>query len=103
MITNPAKFVFDSIDHMRTLDDKEKSIYFNLLIPDIMKLDNETVARIMFNIMKTFGDSIIIDHVPNFFKFHKKFGTYVVDSAKPGSDEHKKFTRLYTQEDIIDK
>lgn len=103
MITNPAQFTLDSIEHMRTLDDKEKATYLNSMIVDIMKLDNETVARIMFNIMKTFGDAINIDHVPNFWKFHKKFGAYVVDSAQPGSDEHKKFTRLYTQEDINDK
>ena len=103
MITNPAQFTLDSIEHMRTLDDKEKATYFNRLIPEIMKLDKETVARIIFNIMKTFGDSINMNDVSNFWEFHKKYGEYIIDVCRVGSDEHKKFTRLYTQEDINDK
>jgi hypothetical protein len=53
--------------------------------------------------MKTFSDSIsdsiIITDIPNFYVFYKKFGGYILNSVKPGSDGHKKFTRLYTEEE----
>ena len=104
MITDPARFTLDTVEHMRTLDGRAKADHLNLVISDICELDNEPAVRVMHHILITFSDiDIDTDHVPNFRQFHKKYGKYAIESVRPGSDEWKKFLRLYTPEDIKDK
>ena len=102
MITDPARFTLDTIEHMRTLDDQAKADHLNLVISDICELDNEPAVRVMHNLLITFN-VINIEYVPNFRQFYKKYGKYAIEAVRPGSDEWKKFLRLYTPEDIKDK
>ena len=100
MITNPAQFTLDSIQHMQTLTESERDAHFNNLIPAICELDNETASRIMYTLMKTFMNTNL-DNVPKFALFHKKHGAYMLNSVvlelqtKKNAEWHK----LYTSED----
>lgn len=101
MITNPAQFTLDTIEHMQTLTESERDTHLNNLIPAICELDNYTASRIMYTVIKTFMDTNV-DNVPNFGLFHKKYGAYMLNSVvlelrtKKNAEWHK----LYTSEDV---
>ena len=113
MITNPAKFVFDSIDHLKSLSStKEKLSYFNDLIGLVCDLDNETACRIVSHFIKTlssdtdfidlkiaFNEGISKKDLSNFIKFHENHGVYLLDSVS-FKDKHDKWSKLYTNEDV---
>jgi hypothetical protein len=100
MITDPAKFTLDAIDHLRTIEDEDGRFeYFDVLLESIAELDSETASRILYNLVTT----VDITSRPSkaFAKFHIKHSRYIIESVM--SPEHQKYKKLYTREDILNK
>ena len=102
MITDPAKFTLDAIDHLRMIENEdERYDYFNVLLESITELDSETASRVLYNLVKTAGFSGRPSDA--FAKFHIKHSRYILESVKCTEPEKGKYKKLYTREDILNK
>lgn len=96
MITDPAKFTLDAIDHMRTIKDVDEfHSYFNGLIKSIVELDSKTACRVMYNFIMT--TELNSQDIPDFKSFLKKHGRYVIESCN--LDHEPEFRKLYTRDE----
>jgi hypothetical protein len=103
MITDPARYVFDAIEHMLTIKNRgDQMIYLDTLIANVNELEDVEIAcRIIYNFFIIFDVSSIESHhhCSNFGKFCKKHGQYIVESNL--DDEKPTYKKLYTYEDIL--
>lgn len=103
MITDPARFTLDAVEHLRSISDVDEcNEYLNELLVDINELDSETAARIMYNFFNTPDvkiSEINRNNVPNFRYFMKKHGRYLLESVE--KDGKQPYRKLYTREDKL--
>ena len=102
MITDPAKFTLDAIDHLLTIENQdERYEYFDVLLESIAELDSETASRILYNLVKTAGFTGRPSKA--FAKFHIKHSRYILEYVWCSEPEKRKYKKLYTREDILNK
>ena len=111
MITDPAKYAYQSIDELLSLCRSESAesvcLRFEEILGYIMNsYDDESVCRIVASILrdKTINNCIPRDafynNSENFRTFHKKYAKRIIES-----DSHRGGTRIesYDREEIDDK
>lgn len=80
MITDPAKFTLDVIDHMRTMSDIARANHVDSLMPKICEFDVETSSRIVFNLFHHY-DLSLQPNSSNCLLFHTHCGKFIIENC----------------------